>query len=41
MLAFFAVLFPMMLRGHRVSRQNGALLVAGFVAFIAYVVVAR
>jgi len=40
MLAFSAVLLPMMWRGRRISRANGALLLAGFVAFMGYLVVA-
>jgi len=40
MLAFAAVLLPMMWRGRRISRANGALLLAGFVAFMGYLVVA-
>jgi cation:H+ antiporter len=39
MLAFSAVLFPMMLRGHRISRANALLLLAGFVGFMAYLLV--
>ncbi|MDH3291965.1 MAG: calcium/sodium antiporter [Gemmatimonadota bacterium] len=38
MLAFALVLFPMMLRGHTIARLNGVLLLAGFTAFMAYVV---
>jgi cation:H+ antiporter len=40
MLAFSAVLLPIMWRGHRISRGNGALLLAGFVTFMGYLVVA-
>lgn len=39
MLAFSAVLFPMMLRGHRISRANAVLLLTGFLAFMGYVLV--
>jgi cation:H+ antiporter len=38
MLAFSAVLFPMMWRSRRISRGNGIILLAGFVAFMAYLV---
>lgn len=38
MLAFAIVLFPMMLRGHTIARLNGLLLLAGFTAFMTYVV---
>ncbi|MDH3456824.1 MAG: calcium/sodium antiporter [Gemmatimonadota bacterium] len=41
MLAFALVLFPMMLRGRRVSRLNALLLLIGFVTYMAYVVVVR
>ncbi len=37
MLAFAIVLFPMMLRGHTIARLNGLVLLAGFTAFMAYV----
>jgi cation:H+ antiporter len=37
MLAFSVVLFPMMLRGHRISRANAVLLLVGFVTFMGYV----
>jgi cation:H+ antiporter len=41
MLAFALVLFPMMLRGRRVSRPNALLLLVGFVAYMGYVVAVR
>ncbi len=39
MLAFALVLFPMMLKGRRVSRSNALLLLLGFAAYMGYVVV--
>ncbi|MFQ5810102.1 MAG: calcium/sodium antiporter [Armatimonadota bacterium] len=39
MLGFTALLFPLMLGGRRISRGDGVLLLAGFVAYMAYVVV--
>lgn len=39
MLAFAIVLFPMMLRGHTIGRVNGVVLLAGFTAFMTYVLV--
>ena len=38
MLAFSAALFPMMWRSRRISRGSAAILLAGFVAFMAYLV---
>ncbi len=39
MLAFSMAIFPMMLRGHRISRANAVLLLAGFVTFMGYLLI--
>lgn len=41
MLAFSAVLLPLMLEGRKVKRWNGVGLLAGFVSYMTYVVVVR
>ncbi len=41
MLAFAAVLFPMMVWGRSVSRRDGVVLLVGFVAYLVWVVVVR
>lgn len=41
MLGFAAILFPMMVWGRSVSRRDGVVLLVGFVAYMAWVVVAR
>ena len=39
MLGFSVLIFPMMLRGRRISRANAFLLLAGFVTFMGYVLI--
>ncbi|MGD2136481.1 MAG: calcium/sodium antiporter [Gemmatimonadales bacterium] len=41
MLAFAAVVLPMMLRGRRISRWNGLFLLLGFATYMGYVIVVR
>ncbi|UCF40894.1 MAG: calcium/sodium antiporter [Gemmatimonadota bacterium] len=41
LVAFSAVLFPMMWWGHKISRRDGIVLLVGFTVYIAWVVVAR
>lgn len=41
MLGFAAILFPMMVWGKRVSRRDGVVLLAGFVAYMTWVLVVR
>jgi cation:H+ antiporter len=41
MLGFSAILLPLMLWGRKVSRWDGALLLAGFVTYMGYVIITR
>ena len=41
MLGFSLVMIPMMLRGRRISRANAVLLLAGFVVYMGYVLIAE
>jgi cation:H+ antiporter len=41
MLGFSLVIIPMMLRGRRISRANAVLLLAGFVAYMGYLLIAE